>query len=102
MLARVRHEAGEALGAIGTCECLAVLADAAADSCVVVAQTCQLALQRIQHFAAAAERSGCADSSGHADSSAVGPVVRPAAGVKARDWRLSGRCIGARDLLPPA
>ena len=49
----MRHEAAEALGAIGTRECLAALAAAAADPCPVVSQTCLLALQRIQHYAAA-------------------------------------------------
>ncbi|KAK9825910.1 hypothetical protein WJX81_004689 [Elliptochloris bilobata] len=51
----VRHEAGEALGAIGTRECLAALAAATADPCAAVAQTCQLALQRIQHYTADVE-----------------------------------------------
>lgn len=50
----VRHEAGEALGAIGTEECLAPLREHLQDACPEVAHTCQLALQRIEHFAAAA------------------------------------------------
>ena len=50
MLYRVRHEAGEALGAIGTPECLQLLERHQADPCLEVAQTCQLALQRIQHY----------------------------------------------------
>ena len=50
MLYRVRHEAGEALGAIGTPECLQLLESYQADPCLEVAQTCQLALQRIQHY----------------------------------------------------
>ena len=49
---RVRHEAGEALGAIGTEECLAPLREHLRDPCAEVAHTCQLALQRIEHFAA--------------------------------------------------
>ena len=56
--ARVRHEAGEALGAIGTRECLAALAAASGDPCLVVAQTCLLALQRIQHYAGAPNAAG--------------------------------------------
>ena len=46
---RVRHEAGEALGAIGTPECLQLLERYQEDPCLEVAQTCQLALQRIQY-----------------------------------------------------
>lgn len=51
---RVRHEAGEALGAIGTPECLSCLELFQEDPCIEVAQTCQLALQRIQYYAAQA------------------------------------------------
>ena len=47
---RVRHEAGEALGAIGTPECLQLLEQYQSDPCLEVAQTCQLALQRIQYY----------------------------------------------------
>lgn len=47
---RVRHEAGEALGAIGTPECLQLLEHYQGDPCLEVAQTCQLALQRIQYY----------------------------------------------------
>ena len=47
---RVRHEAGEALGAIGTPECLQLLEQYQKDPCLEVAQTCQLALQRIQYY----------------------------------------------------
>ena len=50
---RVRHEAGEALGAIGSAQCLQLLRVHQTDPCLEVAQTCQLALQRIQHYAAA-------------------------------------------------
>lgn len=45
----VRHEAGEALGAIGTATCLKELQSYVQDPCSEVAQTCQLALQRIQY-----------------------------------------------------
>ena len=51
-LRRVRHEAGEALGAIASPACLAPLRAHAGDACLEVAQTCQLALQRIEHFQA--------------------------------------------------
>lgn len=46
--AMVRHEAGEALGAIGSPEVLNVLREYASDPQIEVAETCQLALQRIQ------------------------------------------------------
>ena len=48
---RVRHEAGEALGAIGTPACQDHLLRFSRDPCAEVAETCQLALQRIAHFA---------------------------------------------------
>jgi len=44
----VRHEAGEALGAIGSKESLEVLQEYSSDPCIEVAQTCQLAVQRIE------------------------------------------------------
>lgn len=44
----VRHEAGEALGAIGSPEVLNVLREYSSDPQIEVAETCQLALQRIQ------------------------------------------------------
>lgn len=47
----VRHEAGEALGAISKEECLGPLQQHVDDACLEVAQTCQLALQRIDFFA---------------------------------------------------
>ncbi|KXZ51717.1 hypothetical protein GPECTOR_11g165 [Gonium pectorale] len=46
--AMVRHEAGEALGAIGTEECLVPLREHLDDAVLEVAETCQLALQRIE------------------------------------------------------
>ena len=48
--AMVRHEAGEALGAIGTPDCLGPLSEHVDDSCLEVAETCQLALQKIQNL----------------------------------------------------
>jgi hypothetical protein len=45
---RVRHEAGEALGAIGTEACLVPLKEHQSDEVLEVAETCQMALQRIQ------------------------------------------------------
>lgn len=44
----VRHEAGEALGAIGDPEVLELLKEYSADPVVEVAETCQLAIQRIE------------------------------------------------------
>ncbi|PNH10223.1 Deoxyhypusine hydroxylase [Tetrabaena socialis] len=44
----VRHEAGEALGAIGTEQCLVPLRQHLEDAVLEVAETCQLALQRIE------------------------------------------------------
>ena len=46
----VRHEAGEALGAICSEECLAPLRRHERDTCQEVAETCQLALQRVEYF----------------------------------------------------
>lgn len=46
----VRHEAGEALGAIGTPECIEPLRQHEQDAVLEVAETCQLALQRIRFF----------------------------------------------------
>jgi deoxyhypusine monooxygenase len=43
----VRHEAGEALGAIGSIESLEVLKEFSSDAAIEVAQTCQLAVKRI-------------------------------------------------------
>ena len=50
----VRHEAGEALGAICSEECLAPLRRHERDTCQEVAETCQLALQRVEYFKARA------------------------------------------------
>lgn len=44
----VRHEAGEALGAIGSAEVLDVLREYVQDPQIEVAETCQLAVQRIE------------------------------------------------------
>lgn len=46
----VRHEAAEALGAIGTAECVEALEVHARDGCREVAETCQLALGRIAYW----------------------------------------------------
>lgn len=70
---RVRHEAGEALGAIGTAECFDLLRQHEQDPCLEVAQTCQLALQRIQHFTAGGS-SGRADQlASTSDAASDGP-----------------------------
>eukprot|EP00803_Ostreobium_quekettii_P008865 evm.model.scf_301.1 EVM.evm.TU.scf_301.1 scf_301:5341-6309(+) len=51
----VRHEAGEALGAIGTDDCVAPLRGHAGDAAREVAETCRLALDRIEGERRAAE-----------------------------------------------
>lgn len=43
----VRHEAGEALAAIGSLSSLEVLIEGASDPCVEVAETCQLGVDRV-------------------------------------------------------
>jgi len=59
----VRHEAGEALGAIGKKESLAVLEEYCSDPCVELAETCQLAVQRIQWLhSEAADKEGLSDN----------------------------------------
>jgi deoxyhypusine monooxygenase len=47
----VRHEAAEALGAIGTETCYAALTAHKEDACQEVRETCQLALRRIEDLA---------------------------------------------------
>lgn len=44
----VRHEAGEALGALGDASVVDLLAKYAEDPVIEVAETCQLALQRLK------------------------------------------------------
>jgi deoxyhypusine monooxygenase len=44
----VRHEAGEALGAIGNPSCIEILAEYAKDPVIEVAETCEIALDRIK------------------------------------------------------
>jgi len=46
----VRHEAGEALGAIGLSESIPTLEEFAKDPTTEVAETCQLALDRIKYY----------------------------------------------------
>jgi len=45
----VRHEAGEALGAIGTDECLQIVSEFTDDDSTEVAETCQIAVSRISY-----------------------------------------------------
>ena len=68
----VRHEAAEALGAIALPECLAQLAQYEADPCPEVAETCQLALRRIQYW----------HDKRHAAAETVSPVDAAARGSK--------------------
>ena len=86
MLYRVRHEAGEALGAIGTPECLQLLERYQADPCLEVAQTCQLALQRIQHYNRPNTSTACtcgrpSGTEGAAGSCQAHSSARPVAGA---------------------
>ncbi|CAJ0606568.1 unnamed protein product [Cylicocyclus nassatus] len=52
----VRHEAGEALGAIGDPSACDILEKYSKDSCKEIAETCQLALRRIQWVQASGDK----------------------------------------------
>ena len=78
----MRHEAGEALGAVGTRECFSLLRAFSKDPCLEVSQTCQLALQRIEYFAQA---HGC--SSSHADVLDTNSQVEPSVCMKTHGSR---------------
>uniref|UniRef100_UPI00358EFCC8 deoxyhypusine hydroxylase isoform X2 n=1 Tax=Myxine glutinosa TaxID=7769 RepID=UPI00358EFCC8 len=54
----VRHEAGEALGAIGSPNVLDVLREYSSDPVIEVAETCQLAVQRIEWLQNEQKREG--------------------------------------------
>ncbi|XP_033857697.3 deoxyhypusine hydroxylase [Acipenser ruthenus] len=54
----VRHEAGEALGAIGNPKVVDVLKRYSEDPVIEVAETCQLALSRIEWLSSASEQCG--------------------------------------------
>jgi deoxyhypusine monooxygenase len=45
----VRHEAAEALGAIGSLDSLPILEEYLKDECEVVSQTCELAIEKIKY-----------------------------------------------------
>jgi len=45
----VRHEAAEALGAIGSLESLVILEEYLKDESEVVSQTCELAIEKIKY-----------------------------------------------------
>ena len=77
---RVRHEAGEALGAIGGAQCLQLLEDHQADPCLEVAQTCQLALQRIQHYSTASSGAPLLQPSAPCEAPAACCAARPNGG----------------------
>lgn len=68
---RVRHEAGEALGAIATPECLEPLRRYEDDACLEVAQTCQLALQRMDFLTSQASK---AETNGSSPYLSVDPT----------------------------
>ena len=74
----MRHEAAEALGAIAAPDCLEVLQQHTTDSCQEVAETCQLALGRLQYLqqkqaagAAAAAAEGRKDTAAAAAAAAA-------------------------------
>lgn len=69
----VRHEAGEALGAIGTPECLVPVLRHAASSVPEVRDTCLLAQQRLEFFARQ-DTSGAADAAAPARFQSVDPT----------------------------
>lgn len=84
VLCRVRHEAAEALGAIAAPDCLEVLQQHTTDSCQEVAETCQLALGRLQYLqqkqeteAAAAAAPGSKDTPTTAAAAAAGEEESP-------------------------
>lgn len=56
--AMVRHEAAEAVGAIGSANAHALLAAHAADAAPEVAQTCELALARVKHYSSEKKSEG--------------------------------------------
>lgn len=78
---RVRHEAAEALGAIAAPDCLEVLQKHTADSCQEVAETCQLALGRLQYLRQKQAVEAAADSSG--DKGGTAAAGEPAAAAAA-------------------
>jgi hypothetical protein len=68
---RVRHEAAEALGAIAAPDCLEVLQQHTTDSCQEVAETCQLALGRLQYLQQKQEAGAAAAAEGSKDTPAA-------------------------------
>ncbi|XP_053709745.1 deoxyhypusine hydroxylase [Synchiropus splendidus] len=52
----VRHEAGEALGAIGDCTVLSLLKEYSQDPVIEVAETCQLAVRRLEWLQSGGEK----------------------------------------------
>ena len=90
----VRHEAAEALGAIALPECLAQLAQYEADPCAEVAETCQLALRRIQYWHdkrhASAAEAAALPSDGAARGSKKELFAAPPAGSQPADVQETG------------
>lgn len=70
----VRHEAGEALGAIGTPECLAPVLRHAISPVPEVRATCELAQQRLGFFAGQAATEAGADAAAAAKFQSVDPT----------------------------
>ncbi|XP_071010207.1 deoxyhypusine hydroxylase [Oncorhynchus clarkii lewisi] len=54
----VRHEAGEALGAIGNLEVLDILKEYSEDPVIEVAETCQLAVRRLEWLTSGGDQNG--------------------------------------------
>eukprot|EP00850_Spirogloea_muscicola_P023653 SM000375S13732 [mRNA] locus=s375:27314:29736:+ [translate_table: standard] len=78
----VRHEAAEALGAIGDAACIGLLEEGAADPSPEVSETCQLALRRIQS-AASESRTEEEDCGADLESRSPYLSVDPAPAAKA-------------------
>ena len=78
----VRHEAGEALGAIGTDACLGPLRDHVEDDADVVAETCRLALERIEQ---ARESTSERDNAGESSYLSVDPAFPAPAHVPTQE-----------------
>lgn len=78
---RVRHEAAEALGAIATDECLPPLQQHEHDACLEVAETCQLALERI-HQARTAQSDATPAKYLSVDPAFAAPASTPVAALR--------------------
>ncbi|CAN9500861.1 unnamed protein product [Ophioblennius macclurei] len=80
----VRHEAGEALGAIGDFSVLDLLREFSTDCVIEVAETCQLAVRRLEWLQS---REGGGDSDGDGLYSSVDPAPPVAEGQSTAELR---------------